>query len=115
MLNRKSVDNFEAELNSADDVEITPEYVILQATRPDGGAVIYGTWIFEDGEGGSTQEGRADDFAAEIARGGDIAGGGEGMVGEEEEEAVELQAGRKLAAFRQQPPARRCYNITCTR
>ncbi|KAK4891867.1 hypothetical protein LTR27_009566 [Elasticomyces elasticus] len=57
MLNRKSLDNFEAELTSADDVEITPEYVILQATGPDGRAVLYGIWIFEDEEGGSVREG----------------------------------------------------------
>ncbi|KAK5729730.1 hypothetical protein LTR17_011696 [Elasticomyces elasticus] len=54
MLNRKSLDNFEAELTSADDVEITPEYVVLHNTGPDYGAVIFGIWIFEDGEGGST-------------------------------------------------------------
>ncbi|KAK5675680.1 hypothetical protein LTS10_011780 [Elasticomyces elasticus] len=117
VVNRKSLDNFEAELTSADGVEITPEYVILQTTGPDGGAVIYGTWIFEHGEAGVLGRGCA--LQAENARGGDIAGGGEGMVedvGEEEEveegcgmdgttemqgqmeeeEAVELQAGWKL-------------------
>ncbi|KAK4961090.1 hypothetical protein LTR10_001580 [Elasticomyces elasticus] len=60
ILNRKSLENFEAELKSADDVEITEEYVILQSTMGDEGTpVIYGIWIFEDGdaEGGrSTRE-----------------------------------------------------------
>ncbi|KAK3635229.1 hypothetical protein LTR56_014838 [Elasticomyces elasticus] len=83
MLDRKSVDNFEAELSSADDVR----------SPPNGGAVIYGIWIFEDGEGGSIREGVGQmilgcALQAETARGGDIADGGEGMVedvGEEEE------------------------------
>ncbi|KAK3652481.1 hypothetical protein LTR56_005192 [Elasticomyces elasticus] len=59
ILNRKSLENFEAELKSADDVEITEEYVILQAMGDEGTPVIYGIWIFEDGdaEGGrSTRE-----------------------------------------------------------
>ncbi|KAK5730016.1 hypothetical protein LTR17_011419 [Elasticomyces elasticus] len=60
ILNRKSLENFEAELKSADDVEITEEYVILQSTMGDEGTpVIYGIWIFEDGDaegGASTRE-----------------------------------------------------------
>ncbi|KAK4899199.1 hypothetical protein LTR27_003429 [Elasticomyces elasticus] len=52
ILNRKSLENFEAELKSADDVEITEEYVILQSTMggDEGTPVIYGIWIFEDGD-----------------------------------------------------------------
>ncbi|KAK5680967.1 hypothetical protein LTS10_006727 [Elasticomyces elasticus] len=51
ILNRKSLENFEAELKSADDVEISEEYVILQSTMGDEGTpVIYGIWIFEDGD-----------------------------------------------------------------
>ncbi|KAK5125556.1 hypothetical protein LTR85_000667 [Meristemomyces frigidus] len=50
ILNRKSLDNFIKELVSADDVEITEQYVILQATGDDGTPQIYGLWIFSDGE-----------------------------------------------------------------
>lgn len=50
MLNRKSLDNFVTELLSADDVEITEQYVILQAAGEDGTPQIYGLWIFSDGE-----------------------------------------------------------------
>ncbi|KAK5716318.1 hypothetical protein LTR17_016432 [Elasticomyces elasticus] len=51
ILNRKSLENFEAQLKSADDVEITEEYVILQSTMGDESTpVIYGIWIFEDGD-----------------------------------------------------------------
>lgn len=46
--NRKSLDNFITELLSADDVEITEQYVILQATGEDGTPQIYGLWIFSD-------------------------------------------------------------------
>ncbi|KAK3116164.1 hypothetical protein LTR53_003773 [Teratosphaeriaceae sp. CCFEE 6253] len=51
IMNRKSLENFEADLRSADEVEVAGEYVILQV-----GGVIYGVWIFEDGgfeEGGT--------------------------------------------------------------
>ncbi|KAK4548462.1 hypothetical protein LTR36_009372 [Oleoguttula mirabilis] len=50
ILNRKSLDNFIKELVSADDVEITEQYVILQAAGEDGTPQIYGLWIFSDGE-----------------------------------------------------------------
>lgn len=50
ILNRKSLDNFIKELVSADDVEITEQYVILQAMGEDGTPQIYGLWIFSDGE-----------------------------------------------------------------
>ncbi|EMC96999.1 hypothetical protein BAUCODRAFT_48463, partial [Baudoinia panamericana UAMH 10762] len=48
ILNRKSLDNFITDLVSADDVEITAEYVILQALNSEGTPQIYGIWIFED-------------------------------------------------------------------
>ncbi|KAK5115900.1 hypothetical protein LTR62_000356 [Meristemomyces frigidus] len=51
ILNRKSLDNFIMELKSGDDVEITPEFVILQTKAEDGMDMINGIWIFEDGEG----------------------------------------------------------------
>ncbi|TKA64269.1 hypothetical protein B0A55_02568, partial [Friedmanniomyces simplex] len=49
ILNRKGLDNFTTDLLHADDVEITDEYVILQAMGEEGTPVIYGIWIFEDG------------------------------------------------------------------
>ncbi|KAK0356812.1 hypothetical protein LTR91_007552 [Friedmanniomyces endolithicus] len=49
ILNRKGLENFTTELVNADDVEVTEEYVILQAMSEDGAPVIYGLWIFEDG------------------------------------------------------------------
>ncbi|KAI7280763.1 hypothetical protein KC345_g4561 [Hortaea werneckii] len=48
ILNRKSLDNFVTELVSADDVEVTEQYVILQTTSEDGRMEIYGLWIFDD-------------------------------------------------------------------
>ncbi|GAB1733497.1 hypothetical protein NU195Hw_g635t1 [Hortaea werneckii] len=55
ILNRKSLDNFVTELVSADDVEVTEQYVILQTTAEDGRVEIYGLWIFDDSssEGGT--------------------------------------------------------------
>lgn len=55
ILNRKSLDNFIVELRSGEDVEITEEYVILQVQGEDGVlAGIYGLWLFEDGEDGTS-------------------------------------------------------------
>ena len=48
ILNRKSLDNFIAELASGDDVEITDQYVILQVMAENGVPNIYGLWIFDD-------------------------------------------------------------------
>lgn len=61
ILNRKSLDNFTCELVSAEDVEVTEQYVILQAMGEDGVTpAIYGIWIFSDakaeGQGPSTRE-----------------------------------------------------------
>ncbi|QIW98973.1 hypothetical protein AMS68_004491 [Peltaster fructicola] len=57
VLNRKSLDNFVMELTSADDVEITNEYVILQSTNDSGVPTIYGLWIFnDDGKSPSTKD-----------------------------------------------------------
>jgi len=50
ILNRKGLDNFMTELVSADDIEITDSYVILQAMSEEGTPQIYGLWIFADGE-----------------------------------------------------------------
>lgn len=52
ILNRKSLENFVAELMSEDDIEVTEQYVILQVVGGDGAPMIYGLWIFSDeGEG----------------------------------------------------------------
>ena len=48
ILNRKSLDNFIVELVSAESVEITDSYVILQDTGADGVEQIYGLWIFSE-------------------------------------------------------------------
>ncbi|KXL49106.1 hypothetical protein M433DRAFT_484392 [Acidomyces richmondensis BFW] len=56
VLNRKSLENLTVELRSADDVEVTQEYVILQSqtsgpATDHGDAMapaIYGIWIFSD-------------------------------------------------------------------
>lgn len=57
ILNRKSLDNFIVELVSAEHVEITDSYVILQTPGADGQELIYGLWIFsEENVRPSTQE-----------------------------------------------------------
>lgn len=57
ILNRKSLDNFIVELVSAENVEITDSYVILQSPGADGDDQIYGLWIFsEENTKPSTQE-----------------------------------------------------------
>jgi hypothetical protein len=57
ILNRKSLDNFIVELVSAENVEITDSYVILQSPGTDGVDQIYGLWIFsEENTKPSTQE-----------------------------------------------------------
>ena len=61
VLNRRGLNNFTLPLKSAEDVEITQEYVILEGIEGDGlrsGNVgekkVYGIWIFEE-EQGSTR------------------------------------------------------------
>lgn len=53
ILNRKSLENFVADLCSPDDVEVTEQYVILQVASEDtreGESRVYGLWIFDDEE-----------------------------------------------------------------
>lgn len=66
------MDNFELELTSEEDVEITPEYVILQAEKKHEGdgeevggdeegestdtPIVYGLWIFQEVAPGSTSQ-----------------------------------------------------------
>ena len=70
VLNRRGLDNFEAELKSADDVEVTEEYVILQVTDEPSDALqdgdekqeqepnIIGLWIFSEPPPSSTAQAR---------------------------------------------------------
>ncbi|KAK5713050.1 hypothetical protein LTR15_011411 [Elasticomyces elasticus] len=102
ILNRKSLENFEAELKSADDVEITEEYVILQSTMGDEGTpVIYGIWIFEDGdaEGGIPEAGvEVNGHVEEVQDDGyyGMDGTTQMQAQMEEEAAVSQQAGQRL-------------------
>ncbi|MCJ1480871.1 hypothetical protein MMC06_001026 [Schaereria dolodes] len=58
VLNRKSLDNFNAELLSLADIEITEEYIILQ-TAKEGEHLVYGLWIFCEPPPASTSHQRA--------------------------------------------------------
>jgi hypothetical protein len=64
ILNRRGFDNFEQELRSSEDVEVTSEYVILKGEQA-GDDVIYGLWIFAE-PGASTASAREEN-AKEIA------------------------------------------------
>ncbi|GAM86713.1 hypothetical protein ANO11243_047320 [Dothideomycetidae sp. 11243] len=59
VLNRKGLENFNTELHTSADVEITDEYVILQVDRDGQGEepAIYGLWIFSE-PGASTEHTR---------------------------------------------------------
>ncbi|KEQ63772.1 PH domain-like protein, partial [Aureobasidium melanogenum CBS 110374] len=46
VLNRRGLENFSSELFSAESVQVTDDYVILQVEGEDGSANIYGLWIF---------------------------------------------------------------------
>jgi hypothetical protein len=55
ILNRRGLENFEAELKSKDDIEITDEYVILKGEGEEG-PIIYGLWIFAEPPPSSTAD-----------------------------------------------------------
>ncbi|CAD0113820.1 unnamed protein product [Aureobasidium uvarum] len=57
VLNRRGLENFSSELFSAESVQVTDDYVILQVEGEDGSTNIYGLWIFAE-EGGSTVQTR---------------------------------------------------------
>ncbi|KAI4726864.1 PH domain-like protein [Aureobasidium sp. EXF-10728] len=57
VLNRRGLENFSSELFSAESVQVTDDYVILQVEAEDGSTNIYGLWIFAE-EGGSTVQTR---------------------------------------------------------
>ncbi|KAL9105350.1 MAG: hypothetical protein Q9227_009470 [Pyrenula ochraceoflavens] len=60
VLNRRGLDNFEAELHQEGDVEITEEYVILKTKSPEDPDTekIIGLWIFSEPPPSSTSETR---------------------------------------------------------
>lgn len=59
VLNRKGLDNYMAELQSSSNVEVTDDYVILQATDPNTQAEsVSGLWIFTEPEPSSTARAR---------------------------------------------------------
>ncbi|MCJ1340770.1 hypothetical protein MMC09_006066 [Bachmanniomyces sp. S44760] len=53
VLNRRGLDNFNVELRSSEDVEITDMYIILQSNA-DGIPHVYGLWIFSEPPPSST-------------------------------------------------------------
>jgi hypothetical protein len=65
ILNRRGVDNFEQELRSSEDVEVTSEYVILKGELA-GEDVVYGLWIFA--EPGASTAGAREENAGVIER-----------------------------------------------
>ena len=64
ILNRRSLDNFEAQLLHEDDVEITDEYIILnvrdEGVKGEDAPKVYGLWIFCEPPPSSTAEARLD-------------------------------------------------------
>ena len=66
ILNRKSLDNFSVELTTTDDMELTDQYIILQAhnssslgnSPTDAVQTVYGLWIFTEPEPNSTARAR---------------------------------------------------------
>jgi hypothetical protein len=54
ILNRRSLENFDWEISSAEDMEITEDFIIVR-----GEEKVYGIWIFEEPEG-STANARAE-------------------------------------------------------
>lgn len=88
ILNRKGMDNFTTELISADDVEVTDEYVILQSTTAAGEPVIHGIWIFDDVDEHGQKTGRREMVCREI-----VAAAMRAQIAREEE-GVAQQVGR---------------------
>lgn len=58
VLNRRSMDNFDVELTTSDDVEITDDYIILQDPTEDGSLQIFGLWVFTEPAPSSTAHAR---------------------------------------------------------
>lgn len=58
ILNRRGLENFDWEISSAEDMEITDQYIIVR-----GEEQIYGIWIFEEAAPASTANARAETAA----------------------------------------------------
>jgi len=58
ILNRRALENFTTDLLSADDVEITDDYIILQVVGADGVPKVFGLWVFSEPPPSSTAETR---------------------------------------------------------
>lgn len=58
VFNRRSMEKFSVELKTADDVEVTDDYVILQSQHDDGSLQIFGLWIFTEPPPSSTAHAR---------------------------------------------------------
>jgi hypothetical protein len=117
ILNRRGFENWEYELRSSEDVEVTSEYIILKGDV-DGEDVIYGLWIFAE-QGSSTELARQDNAAviercareaeesehlalqklAQLQENGAISGGN-GYTAEQDESEVE-EAAESVAMGRQ--------------
>lgn len=54
VLNRRGMENFEIELQSTEEIELTEEYIILQGNNQDGTPSVYGLWVFAEPEPAST-------------------------------------------------------------
>lgn len=50
ILNRKGPENFHLDLVSTENIEVTEEYVIVQIVGEDDTPLVYGIWIFSDGD-----------------------------------------------------------------
>lgn len=50
ILNRKGPENFQLDLVSTENIEVTEEYVIVQILGDDDAPLIYGLWMFSDGD-----------------------------------------------------------------
>lgn len=89
VLNRRGLDNFILHLKSAEEVDLTEEYVILQGNGRDdlgrgdkGEGKVYGLWIFEEGEGSTKGvRGACGRFIVECAEKGGKGRGGGGVDG----------------------------------
>ena len=54
VVNRRGLENFELELQTPEEIEITEEYIILQGQGSDGTPCVFGLWIFTEPAPAST-------------------------------------------------------------
>ena len=93
VLNRRGLENFNLELASSDDVEITEEYIILQSEN-NGVPCVYGLWVFSEPPPSSTSHDRAA-IAQKIFECAEIAELSRRLPQVEEEESVPM--GRQVS------------------